>query len=120
MMQDIDFNFSMFEKKYAKPIARGAVLDIVRNWSIYSHGVKFNIVKSPNLKRVLTFYLPTDEDKMVSTLSDLSLRGYSIANASTDQLTGVYFRRGRKNKTNIDADVVQVFIDHTNKLREVR
>ena len=118
MMMFIDSDFRMFEKGYAKPIALGAVLDIVRNWSVYSMGVRFNIVKSPNLKRVLTFCLPKDEDKMVSTLSDLSLQGYSIVNASTDQLTGVYFRRGRKNKTNIDADVVQVFIDHTNKVRE--
>lgn len=100
--------------------AKQFVVDRIRNWNVYSHGLRMNEVifsnGEPTHRREILFYLPREEGQMVEFLAELSMIGYGVYSITTDSLAGVFFERNANHQTSIDADLIQTFMDYSKKV----
>lgn len=96
------------------------VLDTIKNWKIYSHGLKLNELElvngAPKYRRDKMFYMPKDIDQVVDVVHNFSLSGYRIYAISPDILQGVFFVKDDSFQEYIDADIIQGLIDYSKRL----
>ena len=113
------YSFESWQRCIKYP-SKSVVLNTIKNWKIYSHGLKLNelilVNGYPRYKKERMFYLPDDIDKIVENLHDLSLTGYRIYAISEDILSGVYFVKNDSFQSDIDVDIIQGFIDYSKRL----
>ena len=107
---------------FPKYPSKDYVLETIRKWKCYSHGVRLNEVifnehGKPKGKRVKMFYLPKDTGELVEFAANLSISGYRTYVISNDILGGIYFVKDKNHQTDIDADLIQALIDHSDKVR---
>ena len=100
-----------------------AVLEAIKSWRVYSHGLRLNEVVfdaegKPEYKHPELFYLPRELDRLVETLAELSISGYRIYAVSKDVLSGIFLERDDTHQTDIDADIIHGIIEYSNRVAD--
>ena len=96
---------------------KSAVIDTIKSWHVYSHGIRLNEIildnGKPAYKRSKLFYLPREIDRLIESLAELSISGYRIYAVSKDVLSGIFLEKDDSHQTDIDADIIQEIIDYS-------
>lgn len=116
------YPFELWLLQFKHP-TKEAVLETIKSWRVYSHGLRLNEVVlddegKPVYKRPRLFYLPREIDCLVEALAELSISGYKIYAVSKDVLFGIFFEKDDMHQTDIDADIIQGIIEYSNRVAD--
>ena len=104
-----------------KPMEKLEILETVKgmnlrlgNLCIRFKWFEWKGVQEPRYTRYEFFIFPSDKDKMVDVLSQSSME-YNIVWINGYNGYNVYMDRSKDHQTNIDADVIDAFIDYASQ-----